>query len=52
MDQEGCNGKKILWITSVILTGLLVLDIIYQGQVYKRLPTSWQDKLSEYIGRT
>lgn len=52
MKNECCNGKKMLLITSVILTALLVLDIVFQGQVYKRLPTSWQKKLSEFVGRT
>lgn len=52
MDNKCCNRNKKLLITSVILTTLLVLDIVCQGQVYKRLPISWQNKLSELIGRT
>lgn len=28
-----------------VLTGLLVLDLFFKGQIYKRLPTSWQSKL-------
>lgn len=47
-----CSSKKnILTVTTVILAGLFILDVMYQGEVYKRLPIAWQNKLSEWIGR-
>lgn len=51
--KNNCCSKKsnVIAVTSVILTGLFMLDVIYQGQVYKRLPTAWQNKLSDWIGR-
>lgn len=52
MDEKCCNRKNLILISSLVVTVLLVLDVICQGEVYKRLPTSWQNKLSECIGRT
>lgn len=46
-----CKKSNLVAVTSVILAGLFILDVMYQGQVYKRLPTAWQNKLSEWIGR-
>ncbi len=53
MCKGSCCSKKsnIIAVTSVVFAGLLLLDVIYQGQVYKRLPVAWQNKLSEWIGR-
>ncbi len=45
------NKRNILVGTTTLLTVLFVADIIFQGEVYKRLPTAWQNKLSEWIGR-
>jgi len=45
------NKRNVLVGTTVLLTVLFVADIICQGEVYKRLPTAWQNKLSEWIGR-
>lgn len=46
-----CKGKRLFAITSFVLTGLLVLDIICQGVVFKRLPKSWQHTLLEWTDR-
>lgn len=50
--NKGCNKKSnLIAVTLVVVAVLFILDVIYQGEVYKRLPTPWQNKLSEWIGR-
>jgi len=50
--NNGCSKKSnLIAVTSVVVAVLFILDVIYQGEVYKRLPTAWQNKLSEWIGR-
>lgn len=50
-NSKYSSKKNIVVVTTIVLAGLFVLDVIYQGEVYKRLPTVWQNKLSEWIGR-
>jgi len=44
MNKDQSSKNKVITL-GCILTGLLVLDLIFKGQVYKQLPTSWQSKL-------
>lgn len=48
MKNNNRSKKNIIAVTTVLLAVLLILDIIYQGEVYKRLPIKWQNKLSEW----
>lgn len=43
--------KNIAFVSVVILAGLFVLDVIFKGQVFKRLPRRWQDSLSAFVER-
>jgi len=47
-----CTEKRnIAYVSTIVLMGLFMLDVIFKGQIYQRLPVSWQNKLSEWIGR-
>jgi len=43
--------KNTVMITAFVVIVLFILDVIFQGEVYKRLPVAWQNKLSEWVGR-
>ncbi|HLR67710.1 hypothetical protein [Virgibacillus alimentarius] len=52
--KEKCavtNKLGILIGTTMILSTLLIADFIFKGAVFKRLPQSCQNKISEWTSR-
>lgn len=46
------SGRKYITLgITFILLGLFIIDIIFKGQIYKRLPIRLQNKLSKWIDR-
>lgn len=43
--------RNIVLASVIILMGLLILDVIFKGQVYQRLPNRWQNRLLEWAAR-